>query len=100
MLTWTSLLDAYEASILALERAVAEREIPDLPAWHPPPRRPAVSPTQADWHRFVALQDREARCHAAVQDLLDGIDGELTQSRRTAAAAHAYTHPGGTPLPG
>lgn len=100
MLTWSDLLDAYEASVVVLERAVEAREIPNLPAWRAPDRRPSELPTSVHWERFVGLQQRESRCQAAVGALLDEISNDLTESRLTALAAHAYTRPGQRPLPG
>ena len=97
MSTWTELLDAYEASVLALERAVAAGDVPDLPRWQEPERTPAAPPTDAHWHRFVGLQQREARCQAAAREFLDELGADLETSRRTAAAAQAYAHPGLVP---
>lgn len=94
MATWTELLDAYEASVLALERAVAAGDVPDLPRWREPERTPAAPPTDAHWHRFVGLQEREARCQAAARECLQAISVDLEGSRRTAAAAAAYANPG------
>lgn len=94
MATWTELLDAYEASVTALERAVAAGDVPDLPRWREPERAPAAPPTDAHWHRFVGLQEREARCQAAARQYLQTITVDLEASRRTATAAAAYANPG------
>lgn len=99
MATWSDLLDAYEASVLALERAVAAGDVPDLPRWQQPERPPAAPPSDDHWHRFVGLQQREARCQAAAREFLDEISEDLAASRRTAAAAQAYANPGRAPLP-
>jgi hypothetical protein len=95
--SWTDLLDAYEASVVALEQAVAAGEAPELPTWQEPDRTPAEPATDEHWQRFVRLQEREARCQAAGRVRLGEIREELADSRRTAAAAQAYANPGRAP---
>lgn len=95
--TWTELIDAYEASVLAFERAVAAGDVPELPRWQEPERPPAAAPTEGDWHRFVGLQERESRCQAAAREVLAGMERELDVSRRTAVAVQAYANPGREP---
>lgn len=98
MVSWTELLDAYEAAVGVLERAVEAGEVPDLPRWREPERPPPEPPTDAHWHRFVGLQRREARCQAAAREFLDDITEDLAASRRVDAVAQAYANPGRPPV--
>lgn len=90
MRTWTQLLDDYETTVAALERAAVSGEAPPTRPWEPPPALPADAPTRAERARYVRLQARADACADTFRATLTAAGAELDAVRRTGAAARAY----------
>jgi hypothetical protein len=88
--TWTALLEQYEATIVALERAAASGDEPPAGEWTPPAVVPAEDATPEQRQRFVTLQARAAACAAQVRTALAAASDDLHTLRRTSAAARSY----------
>lgn len=88
--TWASALDAYEDTIVALERAAASGEPPVLPPWRYPASPIEDDPTDADRARFAALQGRAEAARTQLTSTLDDAAERIAELRRTGVAARAY----------
>lgn len=88
--SWTALLDEYEATIAALEAAVATGADPAVTPWRAPATVPTRTPTAEERERFAALQARAARCVDLLRAALDETGSGIETVRRTGAAARAY----------
>ncbi|MEX0834748.1 MAG: hypothetical protein WD010_01555 [Nitriliruptor sp.] len=86
---WSSSLDAYEATIVELERAAAAGESPSPPPWQPPASLLEV-PTPGERARFVELRHRAEVCSDLLTPMLSAVSDDLDAVRRTGDAARAY----------
>ncbi|MBW3657890.1 MAG: hypothetical protein KY457_04575 [Actinobacteria bacterium] len=90
MATWTELLDAYEATVAAIEAADVAGEGPAPPAWIPPAEPPRSRATPGELERFAGLQARAAACDDQLRAAMVEAGGHLAILRRTGVAARAY----------
>lgn len=93
--SWQQLLDAYEATIAAVEDALA-RDGVDLAVvgFTPPVQPPATPPTPAEVTRLEALQVRARRCGQQLQTTMAETAEDLDTSRRISHAARSYDRAG------
>lgn len=90
MTTWSELLDAYEATVAAIEAADVAGEGPVLPSWTPPGESLRTPATTDERERFAALQARAAVCDDQLRTAMAEAGTGLATVRRTGAAARAY----------
>lgn len=94
MATWDALLDAYELTVVGVERALAAGdELPSLSPYTPPPA-PAAPPTALQLARFESLQERSRVCGERLRSDMERTAGDIGTTRRTGAAARAYGQAG------
>ncbi len=91
MTAWTPLLDAYEASIAAVEHDL----VSDDPAavarqpWTPPPA-PGFAPSPDELVRYRALARRDDVVRHRLAERMRALADGLAETRRQRAAGRAY----------
>ena len=95
MTAWSALLDAYEASIDAAERALADddADVPPAGIWTPPPA-PGFDPDANELARYRTLAARDDAVRGQLAARMQALTGELADTRKQRTASRAYRRAG------